>query len=489
MAAFKSAPRVEGATLNTQSILIACDTFAPDRNGTATFSKNLAVTLQRRGYDVHVIAPATSKLYGSFREQHDGVPIIVHRLKSYRLPFQPSQRFVMPFRLNGRLQGLMVAISPDVVHVQSHINIGHHAAIVAKKLGLRLIATSHIDAQNVIENTILAPKFVKSLLTSALLKGAAKVFSSADAISAPTKRAAQMLEHAVRGLKVLPISGGVDLELYEQLPSPKQSEHKLLYVGRLDREKHVYVLLEAIARLPKDFPVSLEVVGHGSQMNELAKLTTDLGIDKIVHFAGDLSDAEVLEKLGESSVFVMPSVQELQSMATLEAMAAGRPVLAANALALPHLVHDGENGYLFKPDSASDLASKIVHIFSLTDSAFRELSTASSILVAAHDLNATVDVYERLYKGLDVLETTHDNDDDYEAPISSRERFTKLVKQSSKTIERGASGVLERLDAARGQVVDSFSDVRFEIERRGIKARKKLSASLRRVLERVRRDD
>ncbi len=475
--------------MSSMTALIACDTFAPDHNGTATFSKNLAVSLQKRGFEVHVIAPATSKLYGTFREKHDDVPIIVHRLKSYRLPFQPSQRFVSPFRLTGRLNGLLKAIRPDVVHIQSHINIGHHAAIAAVKNDIRLIATSHIDAHNLVENAILAPNFVKNFLTDLLLKDAARVFRAAEAIAAPTKRAAQMLESSVKGLRVLPISAGVDIDLFNTLDEPIQSDRKLLYVGRLDREKHVYVLLEAISKLPKSFHVALEIVGSGSQANELSKLAAELGIQDSVHFSGELSDAALLGKLGESSVFVMPSIQELQSMATLEAMAAGRPILAANAMALPHLVHDGENGFLFRPDSPTDLALKIQHIFGIPELDFIRLSQGSRVLIESHDLEATVDVYERLYKGLPVDVTTLDNEPEYEAPISTTKRFTNFVRRSSKTIERSTNGVIERLDDVRGSVVETFSEVRFSIERRSRKASRKLSNSLRRILKSIRRDD
>lgn len=475
--------------MNLQSVLIACDTFAPDHNGTATFSKNLAVILQKRGFEVHVIAPATSKLYGTFREKHDSIPLVVHRLKSYRLPFQPSQRFVMPFGLTRRISGLIRAIQPDVVHIQSHINIGHHAALAAKKQGHRLIATSHIDAQSIVENTIVAPTFVKNFLTNLLLKDAARVFKSADAISAPTKRAAQMLESSVRELKVLPISGGVDIERFEGLPEANKANKRLIYVGRLDREKHVYVLVEAMAKLPQDSGIKLQIVGTGSQVDELEKLAHELGVSTSISFIGEVSDAELPTRLGDSSVFVMPSVQELQSMATLEAMAAGRPIIAADAMALPHLVHEGKNGFLFKPDSPSDLAKKILQIFALNESEFTNLANGSKVLSRSHDLEGTVTVYERLYKGLEVASTTLDNDPDYEAPITPAKHITNLVKRGSESFEKGASGVIERLDGVRGAVAESFSVVRFSIERRGRKARKKLSSSFRRVLERVRRDD
>lgn len=222
--------------MNPKVIAIACDTFAPDHNGTATFAKHLACELQERNYEVHVIAPATSRLYGTFREKHDGVALVVHRLKSYRLPFQPTQRFVSPLGLTRKIRGLIGAIKPDVVHIQSHINIGHHAAIAAQAEAIRLVATNHLDAESLVENALLVPNFVKRFLAQLLLKDAANVFKIADAVASPSKRAAQMLEKVAPQKRVFTISGGVKTDLYSNLPDPDQHDRSLLYVGRLDEK-------------------------------------------------------------------------------------------------------------------------------------------------------------------------------------------------------------------------------------------------------------
>ena len=455
-----------------KTVLIACDTFAPDRNGTATFSKNLACGLQSQGYEVHVVAPAVSKLYGTFREQHDGVAVIVHRLKSRRIPFHPTQRYVNPIGLGRKVAGLVAAVSPDVIHVQSHINIGHHAAISALKSGRRLIATSHIDSQSLIENTVVAPRFVKQFLSSQLMQGASRTLKAADVLVAPTPRAATLLEKVISRENVVSISGGVNLETYDTLEAPIQSAKKVLYVGRLDREKHVYVLLEALAKLPKD--ITLEIVGSGAQEAELIALSHELGLAERCSFFTDLTDSQVLERLGQSSLFVMPSTQELQSMATLEALAAGRPVVAAEAMALPNLVKDGVSGFLFKPDSPSDLASKIRAIFDLPKQEFASFSEASKKISLQHDLATTIANYELVYAG---------RSDEVSEGASENKTESKRVSQ------RGASGVLARLDGVRGSVLESFGDVRFSIERQSRRVVKKLSSSFRKALERIRRDD
>jgi glycosyltransferase involved in cell wall biosynthesis len=473
--------------MSTKSVVIACDTFAPDRNGTATFAKNLATSLQQEGYEVHVIAPATSKLYGTFRENHDGVALVVHRLKSFRLPFQPVQRFVSPLGLARKLRGLIGAIAPDVIHIQSHLNIGHYAAGAARSAGIRLVATNHLDAENFIENVIMAPRFVKSFLATLFMRSASDVFRSADAVIAPNLRAAQMLESVIPNLKVFAVSGGVNLRSYRNLEPAKQANHLIVYVGRLDREKHVYVMLEALARLPKH--LKLEVIGSGSQHSELLALAQELKIESRVSFLDDLDNFEVAKRLGRATVFVMPSTQELQSMATLEAMAAGRPIVAANSMALPNLVEDGINGYLFKPDSPTDLAEKLEAIFKLDAKAFENLCHASVVRASQHDLAKTVANYERIYAGLEPILSNMGSEGGYEAEPSVTTRIARLVRRGSKSLERGANGVIERLDGVRGAVTESFGEVRFVIERRSRRVARKLSSSFRKALERIRKDE
>lgn len=453
-------------------VVLATDTFAPDHNGTASFTKRLAVGLQLQGIEVHVVAPATSRLYGTFREKHDGVPIIVHRLKSSRIPLQPAQRFVSPVGLTQKLKELLEAIGPDLVHIQSHINIGHHAALAAKELGVRLVATNHVDARSLIENALSLPRFIKNYLTRTLIADSGRVMRLCDVVATPSKVATELLVKSTGLSGVQTISGGVNLDDYNELAPPRQEARVLTYVGRLDREKHVYVLLEAIAKLPSEFALEVSIIGGGAQLAELKTLASQLKIERRVHFLGELGDHEVIEELGKCSAFVMPSNQELQSLATLEAMAAGRPVIAANALALPDLVEDGVSGLLFEPDSGTDLARAIQKMFDQDSESFQKMSLAARRRAESRSLVNTVLSYLELYFG--------------ESQASTKQIQPIL---GSVRLGRAASGVIERLDGVRGQVLETFTDARFTILRRTSSARKKISRSLREAITRIRKDD
>jgi glycosyltransferase involved in cell wall biosynthesis len=81
----------------------------------------------------------------------------------------------------------------------------------------------------------------------------------------------------------------------------------------------------------------------------------------------------------------------------MEALASGLPVLAANAMALPELVHHGENGYLFPRDDARALAAAAVK--SLSDEPLRSQMAKKSLeIIQPHDINKAVDKFELLYQ-------------------------------------------------------------------------------------------
>jgi len=77
-------------------IVLACDTFAPDINGAARFAERLAGGLVRNGHEVHIIAAAFDDTEGPRIENHDGVNMIVHRLRSHRVPQHKSLRWTEP---------------------------------------------------------------------------------------------------------------------------------------------------------------------------------------------------------------------------------------------------------------------------------------------------------------------------------------------------------------------------------------------------------
>jgi 1,2-diacylglycerol 3-alpha-glucosyltransferase len=97
-----------------------------------------------------------------------------------------------------------------------------------------------------------------------------------------------------------------------------------------------------------------------------------------------------------ADLFIIAGVAELQSIATMEAMASGLPVIAADATALPVLVHHGENGFLFPVDDVQALAAAAVAILS-NEPLRKQMARKSQGLIKVHDIDKVVQQYEMLY--------------------------------------------------------------------------------------------
>ncbi|WP_094770626.1 glycosyltransferase [Microbacterium gorillae] len=377
---------------------MGADTFAPDINGAARFAERLAAGLVERGHDVHVMAPNTRyRIAPPAAEMIEGQPVTMHRLPSIRWAPHDWLRFVWPWRSKHYARQVLDLVKPDAVHIQSHIVIGRGLAREARKRNIPVIATNHVMAENILDFTTLPPLLDK-LVIKAAWGDARRTFDMSRAVTTPTQKAADFLE-ATTGLEgVIPISCGIDRRFYTADLAPR-TENRIAIVGRLTTEKEVDVTLRAIAKLDPALDVKVDIVGGGDQRHKLEVLTAELGLQDRVIFHGRTTDEELRAVYTNAALYAIASIAELQSISTMEAMASGLPVVAADAMALPHLVHDGENGYLFPPGDVDAEAAAITRVLTASDAERRRLQQASLDGVAIHDINRTLDTFEALYRG------------------------------------------------------------------------------------------
>lgn len=352
------------------------------------------------------MAPAASRKHGSWTEIHESQPMTVHRLHSWRWYPHDWLRFALPWLVRRDSRRILDTVKPDVVHFQSHINVGRGVTIEAEKRGIRIIGTNHFMPENMLEFTLIPAGF-QDRVVKAAWRAARRTFGRAEAVTTPTLRAAQFLEKYTGLTGVHAISCGIDATNY--LPSfEPRSENRILFVGRVTGEKQIDVLLQAIVLLAPELNVQVEIVGGGDQKRNLEHLTDTLGIRDRVTFTGYVTDEELRAAYSRATVFAMPSVAELQSIVTMEAMASGLPIVAADAMALPHLVHDKRNGYLFEPGNAQDLADKLTTVLTASPDELVALKRESLTLILAHDINRTLNTFECLYRGEPVLDPITD---------------------------------------------------------------------------------
>ncbi|GAA1761402.1 hypothetical protein GCM10009712_07510 [Pseudarthrobacter sulfonivorans] len=380
------------------TILIAADTYPPHVNGAAQFSYRLAKGMTGRGHNVNVLACRADNgaSFTEFRSE-----ATVHRLRSHGVFTHEYFRICFPWEIKKEISLLFDRVKPDVVHIQSHYMIGEHVLYEAVKRGVRIVATNHFMPENL--NPFLPfPQWFKDIIGKISWKDMGKVMGQADVVTTPTPLAAKAMHQHAFLRKVLPLSNGIDSAAYELQPGEVIEPHAnptVVFVGRLAEEKHVDVLINAVSKTPAELNVHLEIVGGGEVRPALEAQAKRLGLEDRVRFLGLASDEDLRETYIKADLFCMPGTAELQSLVTLEAMSASTPVLLADAMALPHLVRDGENGYLFIPNDSDDLAKKITRILELSVEERAAMGQASRRLVEQHSIEGTLQTFEDLYRG------------------------------------------------------------------------------------------
>jgi glycosyltransferase involved in cell wall biosynthesis len=139
----------------------------------------------------------------------------------------------------------------------------------------------------------------------------------------------------------------------------------VLYVGRLYRRKRVDVLLRAAALLRKRIPeMEVRIVGGGPEEKEFRQVWRKERLESTVVWLGDISLRQLAAEYGRCDLFCLPSVQEGFGIVFLEAMAAGKPIVATRAAAIPEVVR---HGILAEPDDPQSLADAIENLYRAPD--------------------------------------------------------------------------------------------------------------------------
>ena len=405
-------------------IVVATAVYYPMINGVAVFSHNLAVGLAMRGHEVLVLCP--SQTGKNYTRTIDGVKTVY--LKSVQAKVYPDQIHDVPakkkilgkewprllykhgFRISvfpqKEIKKALGDFKPDVVHVQVSDPIGLSVVSYARKHEIPVVTTEH-NQPDVITDPLGIPNFIKkpadALLTAYLVNRQSK----SDYVTMPTKLAIQkFLGEKELGVPMEAVSNGVDLSCFKPGKVDAKFYKKynipvnrpiVLYVGRVDPEKKVGLVVEAfVAALKKVPDAVLVVVGDGVDRLNLEAKVQELGIADSVRFLGRVivPDLYDLYKLGD--VFVTASTVETQGIVLIEAAATGLPLVAVNAGAVAEVCLNNKNGFLVEPGDVKAISKSIVTI--LKDDKLRGEFSQNSIKIAhEHDFDKTLDKFIDIY--------------------------------------------------------------------------------------------
>lgn len=326
--------------------------FLPNIGGIAAHVYELSKALVKQGNDVHVIT-----LRRNFHEEKyqeiDGVK--VYRIYYPRLKIIGF--FVYLFIVRLKVKELFKNGESDIIH--SH-NIPD-AMIASTFKNIPRVETEHSSG------------FLEAIERGKHKRLYRRLLSQVDHVIGPSQELVDtFVKLGVEREKTSFIPNGVDLEKFNPRIRGDEVRKKyeiepdgkvILCPRRLDPKNGVKYLIKAMPHIVSNINnVRCLIVGDGIEMEDLKREAVELGVGDRVIFAGRVPNSEMPKYYAASDVVVLPSLKEATSIAGLEAMAMGRPLIGTKVGGIPQIIADGETGILAPPRKPEELAYTIVSL-------------------------------------------------------------------------------------------------------------------------------
>ena len=356
------------------------DTFLPQRNGVVTALLSFGQELIKRGHEVFVFCPKSNV------REFQGMSVYSYPAVTFR-PY-PEFRIAVP-------RGRDRAPRLDIVHTHSPFTMGFFGWRVARIQKIPRVSTFHT----------LLPEYVgyvsrigKILLKHVTWRYCRLFYRRHNKIITPSGALKKILEEHKIGKQIEVIPTGIDTNLFRPLDKARarkklglEGGRIFLYLGRLGHEKNVDVVIRAF----EDIDAKLIIAGRGPAGEKLKRLTRKLGLQKKVSFKGFVPEKLKPAYYSAADALVIASESETQGIVVAEAMACGTPAIGANSLALPEVIKDGRNGYLFEPGDIDEL-SEILSSFEPTEYIRANALKTGQQLSIEKSVKKLEEVYRRL---------------------------------------------------------------------------------------------
>ena len=382
-------------------IAIFTDTYPPYVNGVSTSTFNLANTLTAHGHEVLVIAPRPTD--GKLEQVGNVLYVPGIYLKRY-YGFRMTNIFATkPFDIIKKFK-------PDVIHNQTDWTIGVLARRCSKKLHIPIVYTYHTAYEDYTYYVMhgIMDRFAKRVMR-VYTKGIASRMTEFITPSEKTKEYMRLVGSDVY-INVVPT--GIDFSIFKSDKIDKEKtnqfkkEHHILpttkvflILGRLAKEKSMDVSLKGIAAYRKKHPdvdIKILVVGDGPAKEELVLLSEELGLSGVTDFIGQVTGLEVPFYYNLCDIYTSASITETQGLTFMEAMAAGKIVLARFDSNLTGTIINGKTGFFFTDETS--FVGQVEKIFALTKEQRNEIINEAYRIADIYSIDKFYENIVRVYK-------------------------------------------------------------------------------------------
>jgi 1,2-diacylglycerol 3-alpha-glucosyltransferase len=376
-------------------IAMFTDSYHPAVDGVVTTIDQFKERLENEGHKVYIFAPGD---YNLVKTQ----PIRdVFYLKSVKFFGYGKYRMAFPIAgINKKVQNLGI----DVIHSQGAGFVGLKAVWVSYKLKYPLIYTFHTmvnETMHYVSRLKSIQKFTERLLYEYIRW----YFLRCEVVTVPSnitkKELMRTWPNYVKNYFIL--SNGINLKKFNPKNDGTKIRKKLglednkiiLHLGRIAQEKNLDTLIKSMTYIKKKVPDSkLVIVGMGPALGFYREMVRNLNLDDDIILTGFVPDELIPSYYACADTFATSSTFETQGIVILEAMASGLPIAGANYRAIPELVRDGENGYLFNAFDPEDCADAVIK----TLNADTKLRKNAIKTVQPHSIEQTTDRLIELYQ-------------------------------------------------------------------------------------------
>ena len=363
--------------------------------GSGIVATELAKALADRGHQVHLVSTDMPFRLGEF---HAGLAF--HQVHTPSYPLFREPQFLLS--LANRVVQVAREFKLDIIH--AHYAIPHATAALLSKQVLE--SGGHAPVPRVV-TTLHGTDITLVGSDPSYSEIVAYSIERSDGVTAVSQSlaAATHTELCVtREIAVIP--NFLDCSVHQRVVVPglrrrfaRDDATKLvIHVSNLRPIKRVDAVMEIFARILREVPARLLLVGDGPELGTAYRMGRDLGISQHVEMLG--AQEAVLPLLSAADVFLLPSAQESFGLAALEAMASGVPVVASRVGGLPEVIDHGVSGFLHAPADLDGMARSAITL--LTDPALHAAisSVASRRVREQFCADRIVPMYEAFYEGV-----------------------------------------------------------------------------------------
>lgn len=300
---------------------------------------------------------------------------IIAYSSNIRIEYHKANSFSLEYLFYGRkkIMRLIGEFKPDIIHIEGN---GPYLNIFKKIKNIPIIITPHaIFTEELKYKKTLFSK-IKFILKKCIERHLIKKFKNFIFISDYNKHFYSSLFN-INEITHITIPNPVNASFYQN--TTKKYNNILIYVGAINRRKNILSLLKALDVLyNKGFVFKLNVCGGFTEedyKDEVMSFLNNNSISKNVIIHGFKSPSEVISLYNDSSLFVLPSLQETLPISICEALAAGCPVIATNVGGVNELVIHGRNGFIYEPKDMNEL---VMHLSNFQNGSYDYTAIANN---------------------------------------------------------------------------------------------------------------